>query len=443
MPRVFPLKPRLLNVSPIPASRASKTLGILLLVLAAVPATAQFQQYTPPGQNRSAGGDLREALEQDVDNARWRLGALRLEPQVVVRNFAYVNDVFVGTGEEVSDVTAAVGAGLTAYLPVGPKSTIVAFALPEYVWWQEQDLRRRWNQSFGAGIFSYFNRLTVEAGAARQENQGFASSEVEQLVTTKTEDLDASVAVRVARSLWLEGSFQTTKLHFLSDEEREDLRIARFDTLDREEDVLRAGLRVDLRGDWTLGVGVERSEVSFLDPGNDLSNSGTAPYVEMERSGDGTKVAFDLAFRSLEPEGTSTFEPLDDVTGSAEIVFHLRPTLDLAVTGSRQLLYSVSEDFSYSLSQRTGLELRKEIRRTKLDLFYEVGDLEFAAADSRGLRRVDDYVGWGGRIELALWARTSLEVGATVTDYQSNLPGFDRSVTRWTTSLSIGDTAWP
>ena len=299
------------------------------------------------------------------------------------------------------------------------------------------------NESFGVGMFSYFNRLTVEVSASRQENQGFASSEVEQLVTTETESVNGTVSVRVARSLWLEVSGLSRTQRFLSREEKVDLRVARFDRLDRKEDVLRAGLRVELPGDWIVGAGVEQSEVSFLDPSNDLSNSGTAPYVEMDRVGGRADLAFDVAFRSLRRDGSSTFEPLDEVTGSAELIYHLRPTLDLAVTGSRLVIYSVNEDFSYSLSQRTGLELRKRFRRTGLDLFYEVGDLEFAVTEGQAFRRVDDYTGWGGKLDIDLWKRTSLQLGATVTDFQSNLPGFDRSVTRWTTNLSIGETAWP
>lgn len=424
------------------ALMASLTAGAALL-WTVEPLEAQFQQYTPPGTVRADEQDLKEELEREVDEARWRLGPLRLQPQLTLRNAAYVNDVFVGSEEEVNDFTVSLGAGLHAYLPVGPKSTLVAFALPEYVWWQDLEDRRRWNESYGGGLFSYFNRLTFEVSARREERQGFPSVEVEQLVNTEQETAEARLAVRVARSLWIEGAGSATSYRFLTPEEKDDPRVAPFDRLDRDEDVFRGGLRLDLRAGWSVSGGVEHSEADFVDPTNDLSSSGTSPYVGLSRTESRTEVLAEAAFRSIDPEGDSRFRPFEEVTGVVQVLVHATSRLDLSVGHARELIYSVDTAFDYSLEDRSLLNLQQQLGRTRLKLYYEFGELDYTVGSVGGPDRIDDFTEWGALLDVDVWERISFEAGIEQSDYDSNLPGLDRDVTRYTLSLVFADTAWP
>lgn len=419
--------------------------SVLAIGIWSGPAAAQFQQYTPPGDLRDAATNLREGIEKDVQDARWHLGPLRVQPEISLRNLAYIDDVFVGSeGEDVSDVTASIAAGLHLYIPMGPKTTLAAYVLPEYVWWQDQEDRRRLNESYGLGIFAYFNRLLVELSGRSDERLGFATSEIEQQVTDRTDAVSANFELILRRNLAFFVSASSTELTYLVDDaELEDPRIARFDRLDREEEVLRGGLRARFRGGWTVDLAFERSEAIFDNAGNDLSNSGTAPVLGLRLERGPWGIFADAAFRSLEAEEGSGFIDFDETTGRAEISLKARSRLTLRATASRKLTYSISEGFTYALEDRAGAGVEWALgRRSSLLLAAETGEVDYTVGAAVTPRQ-DDYSGWRALLKLGLGRKAEIRLGVTDTEYDSNLPGFDRTVTRISSGISIGESSWP
>jgi hypothetical protein len=147
--------------------------------------------------------------------------------------------------------------------------------------------------------------------------------------------------------------------------------------------------------------------------------------------------------RSLEAREGSRFQKLEEVTGATLVTLQVRPKTTVYLRGQRTLLYSVSAGFSTALEDRYGLTVRQELGgRTDAELFVEAGQQDFIA-DQAGLKRVDDYRAWGGLFEWAIRPKLSLRLGLTHTEFDSNLPGFDRDTTRWTTSLRFAEAAWP
>lgn len=419
--------------------------SILAFGILCSPAAAQFQQYTPPGDLQGAAVNRRDGIEKDVQDARWRLGALRIQPELSLRNLGYVDDVFVGSGEgDVSDLFASVAAGLHFYLPVGPKTTLAAYALPEYVWWQDQEDRRRLNESYGVGVFAYFNRLTIELSGTSNERLSFASSEIEQQVTDSQDSLTADLELFLRRNLALFASASATEFRYLIDEaEKDDPRIAPFDRLDRDEEVLRGGLRARFRGGLTLDLGAERSQATFRLEENDLSNSGTAPYLGLVLDRGAWKLSGDLALRSLKAREGSEFRDFDEPTGRFELTIQARPRLSLQATAARSLTYSVADGFTYALEDRAGAAAEFELRRRiSLRVFTETGEVDYSAGMSVA-PRVDDYSAWGAKLKVGLGRKAELQVGVIETEYDSNLPGFDRTVTRITSNLRLTQTSWP
>jgi hypothetical protein len=61
-----------------------------LAILAALSTTSslygQFVEYTQPGGDTAQGEVEQEALEQAAEEARWRLGGLRVDPWLALRN---------------------------------------------------------------------------------------------------------------------------------------------------------------------------------------------------------------------------------------------------------------------------------------------------------------------------------------------------------------------
>ena len=97
------------------AAGATAALGFASL------AFGQGGQYTSPGALGIAPENQRERMDTAAQAARWQLGALRLDPWVSL------HDIRVNKNEgEDTDVSAGVGAGLRAYVPVGSKFLFAA-----------------------------------------------------------------------------------------------------------------------------------------------------------------------------------------------------------------------------------------------------------------------------------------------------------------------------
>ena len=184
------------------SARLVSAFAVAASFLLVVPLAAQFAQYTAPGGPADALESRREALEKAVDDARWKAGPLRLDPAFGLSDVAYVDSD--RSGDE-ADLTATATAGLRGYLPVGSRSTLVLFALPEYVWWQDRTEARRLNQRFGAGLFTYFNRLAVGIQASRLENVGYASNELARRVASRGDTLAADVEIPIGSRISLVG----------------------------------------------------------------------------------------------------------------------------------------------------------------------------------------------------------------------------------------------
>lgn len=432
---------RIARIARIAAIAAAVTLGS-----AAVPAAAQFPQYVSPGSLGQIKKTRKEQIAQDVAEARWRLGALRLQPWLALQDGAYVSNAFSGSGgQEVSDFTVTLGAGLLAYLPVGSDVTLAAQALPEYVWWQDLEERRRFNQRYGVGVFAYFNRLALEVTASSAEQQGIVTSESEQYTSFRVDEVAATAEVRLVRSLSLFGGGSTHRFRYQLDQP-EDPRTALFDVLDRDEEIFRGGLRARFRGGLTLGLGAEHSQVEFRDPTRDLSNSGTAPLLTLELERGRSYLSAEVAWRSLEPLGAgSRFPEHDIVTGDVQARLELAQQLQLQLYGLRSLTYSISSDFSFFETERLGLALQLGLgRRATVRPFVETGSNGYPTVSSTARReRQDDVQALGLDLNVVLPRGVTLVLGALRTEYDSNLPGNDRSLTQVTAGLRFGDVNWP
>jgi hypothetical protein len=411
------------------------------IVLAAVPvaAGAQFEQYTPAGGPEPIVTDPKEELEQAVADARWRLGGLRVDPWFGVRNVGYVDQ---GIGDD--QLTGSAGVGLRAYLPNGPKVIWAAHVLPEYTWYEDSSDRSRVNGRYGVGFFGFFNRLTVQAQATLQEQLDVVSAAIQQRVNSRDESLNLVAELRLAASVNLFGSYSSsTVAYLLEEDERLDPTIAPFDLLDREEQVARAGVRYRTRNDWLIGLGVEESDTQFDDPLLDRSNSGTSPYLELSIPTRSLLVSLDLVQRDLEPDPGSTFVPYDDLTGSLALTFGSRRSrLSPTLYARRELVYTLDAS-SYLVDERFGVRTGFPIgRRLALRLFAETGTHDYALAGF-GPARSDDVTAFGADIDVPLGRQARFNVGYSTEDFESSPPGFDRTVDIVRAGVTFGASRTP
>lgn len=418
---------------------AARAAMAVMVVLVATEAGAQFGEYTPPGGPGTERFGLKEEVERSLEDARWRLGPIRLSPWFGLRQIGYVDNVFAGNAVDdrrVSDLTAVAGAGLTAFLPTGPDVVWTVDARPEYVWWRDLSERNQLTGRYGAGVFAFFNRLELQATAGREEGQGVASSEFPQLTVTRTDRVDASGRLRLGgktdlslAASWSEYSNQSDVLN--------DPRVPLFAQLDRRERLSRAAIGYQLSRRTRIALGIEHSQTDSL-ASRDLSSSGTAPTLDLRALGGRTTLDLHLARRSLNPRGGSTFVPYRAWNGDFQATVTPKARLAYQLYGSVQPSLSLSTDYTAYEQRRLGIALHAPLsRRLAATLFAESGQNRYAAVVGAPPRR-DDTASYGIQLEVELARSLTFSLRASRDSIVSSLPGIiDRTTTSVQTGLTL------
>jgi hypothetical protein len=423
----------------------SRTLVLAALSLAlAGRIEAQFDQYRTPGGPEGSQESRKQALEKAVEQARWRFGALRVDPWAGIKNVDYVDNAFGVAGDrKTGDLTATGGAGLRAYLRTGSKLTWAAHALPEYVWWRDLADRRRLDGRFGVGAFGFGNRLTFEATATRDQEQQIATPEVLQAIHTRSDRGELSLEAPLGGAFSLFGSLTRLGVRNLAHGREADPREADLAELDRDETLAALGLRWNLPGRWSLGLGAERSEVDFLRRGGpfDRSSSGTSPLAELRHDGGGLSVAIQVARRALDPKGRSAFVPYRGATADATVGLRTDRRLSYWLYGGRSLVYSIEPGYSYLSNDQAGAAVLWKLGwRTGLRAFVEGGRQGYAALSPAVPDRRDTSRSYGGELDFNLSRGGVVSLRASRTQFRSSLPGPDRAVASVGAGVSFGGT---
>ncbi len=403
--------------------RASMT---VLLLLMAGSAGAQFQ-YTPPGGPEEKPANRREALEREVSQARYHLGPVRVAPWLALKDLAYVRTLFSSDQRLPADVTATAGGGFRAYLHNSPKVLWSLGVLPEYVWWQRQTERRRLNGRYQLGLHAFFNRLTLEANAGREQQLKIVTPEVPVLATARADGGEVLAELEVTHALFAFAAAAESRQTNLVDTER-DPRLASLALLNRTEHLLRGGLRWQPRLEWSVALGLEGSRADFERTALPRSNSGTSPLLQLRFRGHDVGFDGEIADRSLKAQHGADFVPVKKVTGNAALLLGASSRLSGSLYGSRNLVYSLATGYAYLQDDRLGASLNVDFGfRTRGRAFVETGRNDYTAFAPGIPRRTDDVSSYGGAFDFSLGGSAILGLQAVRSKYGSNLPGGDRT----------------
>jgi hypothetical protein len=410
--------------------RASMTiLCLLALGLRAKSAGAQFLQYTPPGGPEVRPESRQEQLKRELDEARYRLGPVRIAPWASLHDLAYVQSLLATGERQPNDFTATAGAGFRAYLRDGPKATWTAQVLPEYVFWLRQTERRQLNGRYLLGFYGYFNHLTVEVRAGRQQQQQLVTPEVPVPVSSRSDggELLAELKLTGAFSAFTAISFnrQNNLVDNLPDPQTSQLRL-----LDRDESIQRAGVRWRPDPLWSVALGAEHSEVTFAHSLLDRSNTGTAPVAEIRFDGHRVGFQLDAADRSLTATQGAEFVPFHKLTGSAALTLGSEARIGTSLYASRNLVYSLSPDYAYFEDERVGISLNAGFgQRTSGRVFVEGGSDQYTAFSAATPARRENVSSYGASLTLTLRQGFTAGVQGLRSQFNSDLPGGDRTYT--------------
>ncbi len=404
-------------------------LCLTALILLTRDAGAQFLQYTPPGGPEEKPESRQTQLEREIKDARYHLGPVRIAPWVALHDLAYVRSI-LSTGQSLpNDFTATAGAGFRAYLHNGPRAIWTAQVLPEYVWWQRDAGRRRLNGRYLLSYSGFFNRVTLEVRAGREQQQQFVNPEVTVPVSSRRDGGEARTEMKIsgAFSAFAAASFNRQN-HLVEDLGVPSTQALRL--LDADERTARAGVRWHPDPQWSVALGAERSQVDFLHGTLDRSNAGTAPVTEIRFQGLHAGFQADAAARSLEARRGAEFVPYHKVTGNAALLLGSEGHLGATIYTSRNLVYSLSPLYAYLSDQRLGTALTLRLgRRTRGRLFVEGARDDYTAFSPSTPQRREDVSSYGGSLVFGLRGGLTLGLQGVRSQFKSNLAGGDRAYT--------------
>jgi len=390
--------------------------------LLASPVAAQFAQYTAPGQTLYDPETRQERLDRAFEDALWHAGRVAIDPYIGLSDLGYFETRSSETGEKESDWSVSVGAGLNFFVPVGGKSTLVAFATPEYVWFEKNEDARRLNQQFGVGLFTYFNRFALELRAHRVEDLGYVTNETLDRVASRSDALAADVEVPVGTRISLVGGAGWSGAEAGIDED--DPLSNLYTSLDNDSTSWHAGLRLYLTTTLSLTGTYGESEADFADGARDRSNSGESYGAGLSWRRPKTGASISVQRSKLEPEPGSEFEGFDGETWNGEVSWSPRDRFSLGVYARRNLAYALDAAESFFVDERSGVRLGLGIGwRLQLTLFAEEGTLDYGEGLDSMSDRQDDLTAWGAELGFPIGRRFRLRSGYRRTEVESALPG--------------------
>jgi hypothetical protein len=369
-------------------------------------------------------------VREAVAKARWRFGALRVEPLVSLRELAWVEQA--GTaGENVRDLTATAGAGLEAYLPVGSRTTLVASALPEYVWWRDRRQDRRWAGRYGLGAFVFSPRLVLELSARSRDATVFATPELDRRAPLRDERLEARVEVPITRSLALfaRGAGERTR----TGDDEADPALA---LLDRDESWWSGGVRWSRGEDFSVALGAGGSRTGFERSDELRASRGTTACGELRWR----RSSLDLAAEVFAVELTaddSAFAGFDGTLGTVRLRWQPRERFALSLYGLSSLAWSVEPGRTHYVDRRWGVDLAWRAGwRTSLHAFAESGALRYGEG-AAGPRR-DDVASLGAGGSFALGRGLALTASVRRTHIENASLALDRETSELRFGLALG-----
>lgn len=415
-------------------SLVSPVAWILFFVAALGPASDGAAQYNSPAFDRESWTmPDQEDMETAYKDARWSAGPLRVQPWLGVRDASLVTiqDRNVdGTLEERDDFTVTAGAGLRAYARNSPKLVFAVHALPEYVWWQDEDDKSGLNGRYGAGLFGFYNRLKLETSVRRVEQQDLFSTEVQELTTVRRDIATVGVDVEALRGLHVFGAYRSTDIAA-----QEDDRVL-FQSLDRTESSTSFGVRLESARGFEIGVGVRDSEIELEDAGRRLSADGSGVFLRAVYGDERFKGLVDIERLEREPTAGSLLVPLEEWVGAVRATWDSGRLFSLQIYQEQDLNYSVLGSVSHLLTRRTGVTTRLRSKRSSFDFTYATGEDELIGITTAG-NRTDDVTELRAAVNIPV-GDLALQIYGSSFDYDSDLEIFDREFSSFGVRVDLG-----
>ncbi len=418
--------------------------GAVVLVAVCAAARPGLAQISSEEAPRSRTVPLQEDVRAQLDYSRYRLGPLRIQPFFTLRDVGYNNNLYGASASEetVGDWTATAAGGVKYLLPLGSKLVLRGTAAPEYTWYLDLAGRRGWGGTYDGELVGLFNRVTVEAGGGYRRANQLLSSEAEVANFQDQTFGKARLEIDVLRRLSIFGGADGVKTRI--DQGVPILGSTQPNSyLNRTERAYRGGLRYRFREYFSIGAQVEKVRTEFVDEPIDRDNDSTGYLLVAHYDQPRFYVDLSGGYRESKAlyEG-SYFEPYQTGTYGYFVSYVLARPLELQVLGYRKPVPSFFVANSYYFETRNGAALSFTVgTRTRISISGSLGSNSYPSdviytPTNEVIKRKDDVRDLSGGIGVRLTSTLGITGVVTQSRYTSNIPGYDRSVVRFSFGLT-------
>jgi hypothetical protein len=406
-----------------------RTTAALTAILFAPALSAQLTNDQVPFQRTIP---VRDSIRTELADARMRLGFLRVQPTLALRDLGYERTSDVDTAEFRSTVTA----GARVIAPFGSKTFFRGAALPQYTWYEKSKSRRVLGGVYSGELLGLFNHMSVQAGVEATKTVSAVSSEIERAFASERRRLFARGEIDLGSRMALFATGDSQKVTLDPGEEQPTLR-----NLDRDETAVQGGLRFKATPNVSITTALEKTSADFTQ-GVARNNQTQAAILGVHLDRDRTYANITAAARSGESRaGSQDFRDFSTVTGSYFVERKLVAPITVNVYGRRTLSYALFVSNPYYFQTRNGVSMTLGIgHRIALRGSAELGsDAYPTAVPNAGalMKRTDDVQNYGAGLAIRLYRNLHFTAVASRTAYDSNFPTFNRSVFRLNTAISV------
>jgi hypothetical protein len=279
----------------------------------------------------------------------------------------------------------------------------------------------------------------ISGGASKSVSN--LSSENEFFVTQDTDAVGANFEVNLAQrwSVYAGGIGQ--RLSFSG--QGPTVSSESVQNLDRDEATVRAGMRYHWTAFFDVAAGVEGTQANFDKPqaSQTSDNRTTAYLLGLFYNRDRFFLNLSGGYRTGEPHHGSSYPSFSNGTGSYFLSYYLSQPLELQAYGHQGTQYSTFEGNPYYLETQNGIGVKITVSyRVILNGYGEYGTNRYPVAVPLGtdlVKREDNYWTAGGGLTFLFFRNAAVTALVSERKITSNFPGIDRSIFRFTTSITF------
>jgi len=195
------------------------------------------------------------------ETARFRLGALRFTPSIVISSLGVDSNVFNEAEDPKSDTTAAVGPAVDLWLRAGA-SRLSGKAAGQYLYFNKYDNQRSWNTNLEGRWDLPLSRIAPYVFGRANNTKDRPGYEIDSRVRLKQHDVGLGTSIRLTGKTSIVLGTDRTQTRYDQNDVALGDRISK--TLDRHTNTEEAQLRLKLTPLTTFVVRAEASQDRFV-----------------------------------------------------------------------------------------------------------------------------------------------------------------------------------